>query len=115
MFVGASWLPTASPQVAASAAPVLAAPADLARLESIAKELAAKGRGAELRDLLDVLAQLGEDAAAQARLRESTVAACAKVKTPASVAALADVARSLRAAAGGASERLAPPPATAPP
>jgi hypothetical protein len=74
--------------------------AQLQKLEAIVKDVAAKGRDAEMNDLLDVLRRMGEDAAVLVKVRADATKALAKVKAPARDASLVGIAHGLHAVAG---------------
>lgn len=80
--------------------------AQLQKLEAIVKDVAAKGRDAEMNDLLDVLRRMGEDAAALSKLRADAAKTLAAVKVPARDAALAGIAHGLHAFAGDLAKDL---------
>jgi hypothetical protein len=80
--------------------------AQLQKLEAIVKEVAAKGRDAEMNDLLDVLRRMGEDAAVLAKLRVDASKALRAVKTPARDASLVGIAHGLHSIAGDLAKDL---------
>src|SRR5262245_8491968 len=71
----------------------------LQRLESIAKEAAAKGRDAEMIELLDVLRRLGDEPAQLAKVRGECAKSLAGASAPAAGPAVAALARDLHALA----------------
>jgi hypothetical protein len=74
--------------------------AQLQKLEAIVKDVASKGRDAEMNDLLDVVRRMGEDAAVLVKVRADATKALAKVKAPARDASLVGIAHGLHAVAG---------------
>jgi len=80
--------------------------AQLQKLEAIVKDVASKGRDAEMNDLLDVVRRMGEDAAVVAKVRTDASKALAKVKTPARDASLVGIAHGLHAIASDLAKDL---------
>ena len=103
-----------APEAAGRPAPQdepLAPKAPLQRLESIAKDAAARGRDAEMVELLDVLRRLGEEPAQLAKVRGECLKslAAASAAAPATAPALTRIARDLHLLAGELTRLLSAP------
>ncbi len=84
----------------------LVAKAQLQKLESVAKEVASKGRDSEMNDLIDVVRRMGEEPAVLSKLRSDCSKALAAVKSPQGGPALVGIAHGLHSFAGDLGKQL---------
>lgn len=92
----------------AAAGDPLVSKSQLQKLEAIAKDVASKGRDAEMEDLLDVVRVLGEDPTALVKARADCSKAIAGVKVAATGAPIAGIGRGLHSLASDLAKLLGP-------